>query len=251
MAQADVMIHFALGQDLPQEELMQNLNVVGRHLADNPFSTALIQGHADSTGQAAANVQLSRRRAESIKQYFILHWNIAPERLEIEALGDTVPLADNATAQGRALNRRVELFLRDPLPGPAIARAAAHPALLREQLHFASNAVQPQTVDTQALERIQTFLDANPQAVVLIQGHSDGMGDAARNYVLSEQRAQNVMLTLNQRFNIPMQRMRTVAHGEGAPLAPNDTASGRILNRRVEVICGPADAIGWDAALLL
>ena len=67
----------------------------------------LIEGHTSSEGGAEYNLELSKRRAESIRSYLIGE-GIAVERLEIIGYGDTRPLQSNDTAQGRAKNRRVE-----------------------------------------------------------------------------------------------------------------------------------------------
>ncbi len=70
-----------------------------------------VQGHTDNSGSDEHNVVLSRRRAESIRQWLVTR-GVAPERLEARGYGSTVPLADNTTRAGRALNRRVEFVVR-------------------------------------------------------------------------------------------------------------------------------------------
>ncbi len=71
-----------------------------------------VAGYTDSSGQRAANIALSQRRAESVRDYLIAQ-GIAPEQLTAQGLGPDQPLADNATAAGRAANRRVELHIQD------------------------------------------------------------------------------------------------------------------------------------------
>ncbi|MBK6743847.1 MAG: OmpA family protein [Hydrogenophilales bacterium] len=65
-------------------------------------------GHTDNVDSDAHNMDLSQRRAKAVMDYFVSH-GVAAERLGIKAYGETQPTADNATAAGRALNRRVEL----------------------------------------------------------------------------------------------------------------------------------------------
>jgi len=67
-----------------------------------------IEGHTDSSGTAAHNQDLSQKRAESVKAYLVKA-GIAAGRLTCKGLGQSRPLADNATELGRAQNRRVEL----------------------------------------------------------------------------------------------------------------------------------------------
>lgn len=66
-----------------------------------------IIGHTDSSGDAAKNLALSKERAVAVKNYLI-NKSIAAERLSVEGLGSNKPVADNATADGRKKNRRIE-----------------------------------------------------------------------------------------------------------------------------------------------
>jgi outer membrane protein OmpA-like peptidoglycan-associated protein len=70
-----------------------------------------IEGHTDSQGVAAANLALSQQRAEAVRQALV-EAGIAPARLKAIGLGQTVPVADNGSAEGRARNRRVELTVQ-------------------------------------------------------------------------------------------------------------------------------------------
>ena len=70
--------------------------------------TIIAEGHTDSIGTEAYNLKLSLRRANAVRQYLIDH-GIAADRIRAEGLGESRPVASNATAEGRAQNRRVEL----------------------------------------------------------------------------------------------------------------------------------------------
>ena len=67
-----------------------------------------IEGHTDSTGTKAGNVTLSQQRAAAVVAWLVQEWHCAG-RLTAAGLGDSKPIADNATDEGRARNRRVEL----------------------------------------------------------------------------------------------------------------------------------------------
>lgn len=69
-----------------------------------------LAGHTDSTGSDAYNQQLSERRAEAVKQYFLAQ-GVIPERLDAYGRGESEPRASNATPEGRTLNRRVEIII--------------------------------------------------------------------------------------------------------------------------------------------
>ncbi|MEX8496022.1 OmpA family protein [Sphaerotilus sp.] len=70
-------------------------------------------GHTDSQGSDAVNNPLSVERAASVRDYLVSQGVLAT-RISIEGKGEHQPVADNSTADGRARNRRVEIFLREP-----------------------------------------------------------------------------------------------------------------------------------------
>jgi len=72
-----------------------------------------IVGHTDSTGTDAINEPLSLNRARTVRDY-LADRGVPANRLEIAGRGPREPVADNATVEGRAKNRRVEIFLREP-----------------------------------------------------------------------------------------------------------------------------------------
>jgi OmpA-OmpF porin, OOP family len=91
-------------------DAMHNLNSLGQALQSSQLAPYRIrvEGHTDSVGSDQYNLQLSTRRAESVKQYLVRNFRIAAERLRIEGLGEREPITDNGTAEGRQKNRRVE-----------------------------------------------------------------------------------------------------------------------------------------------
>jgi OOP family OmpA-OmpF porin len=71
-----------------------------------------IQAHTDNTGDAVYNQSLSQKRAESVRDYMV-DKGIAADRMEVKGYGESKPIADNNTREGRAANRRVELKIID------------------------------------------------------------------------------------------------------------------------------------------
>ncbi len=76
---------------------------------DYPGNTVIIEGHTDSSGAAAYNLKLSEQRATAVKNRLIEKFNIKESRLIAQGFGESHPVADNKTAGGRSLNRRVEV----------------------------------------------------------------------------------------------------------------------------------------------
>lgn len=79
----------------------------------DPKMQVRVVGHTDSTGSDAINNPLSIDRAESVRDYLVGRGVAAP-RIQVEGRGSREPVADNASDAGRAQNRRVEIFLREP-----------------------------------------------------------------------------------------------------------------------------------------
>ncbi len=84
------------------------LDDAAERLRETPGLTVEIEGHTDSTGTEQYNLGLGQRRAEAVKGYLVLRHQIDPNRMTALSYGETRPIADNNTEEGRALNRRVE-----------------------------------------------------------------------------------------------------------------------------------------------
>lgn len=89
------------------------LDRFAQSLAANPVTTVTIVGHTDSTGSDAVNNPLSYNRADSVRNYLVVR-GVNAGRIAVEGRGSHEPVANNATAQGRAMNRRVEIFVAEP-----------------------------------------------------------------------------------------------------------------------------------------
>ena len=81
----------------------------------DPTMRVRIVGHTDSTGNDAINNPLSVDRAQSVRDY-LAGRGVSPARVETTGRGSHEPVADNGSEAGRAQNRRVEIFLREPAP---------------------------------------------------------------------------------------------------------------------------------------
>ena len=80
-------------------------------------SKIVVEGHTDSQGEASYNQDLSQRRAQSVRDYLVSR-GIAADRITAQGFGLTRPIADNASAEGRANNRRVEIVVLPAVSSP-------------------------------------------------------------------------------------------------------------------------------------
>lgn len=103
-------IHFDTGSSKLRSDSLPALNAVLGLINNHAGSRWIISGHTDNQGSDKLNVPLSKARAASVIVWLTAH-GVAANRLEPQGFGATRPVADNATANGRFLNRRVEVAL--------------------------------------------------------------------------------------------------------------------------------------------
>lgn len=100
--------NFATGSSRLLPGAGAKLDEVVRAAREVPDMNITVTGYTDSTGNAQANVRLSQARAEAVKAYLVGQ-GVAAGRISTDGKGAADPIADNATAEGRARNRRVEI----------------------------------------------------------------------------------------------------------------------------------------------
>jgi flagellar motor protein MotB len=240
------------------------LHLVG-HADDQPLSDALVRVYSDNAG-------LSRERAGEVAEFLQRALMLAPDAISYEWAGDSHPVASNATAEGRALNRRVEVEVWYDQPK---ARVTEKEVLVREnfkqlkmcrvetqcKLRFkegharrarVKNLVAPLHYGEESTEVSPEFLEHVRQAldnlsdkrnvVVKFIGYSDNVPLTGRNeriygdyLALSKARAHRVALAVKDALKLPSAGIASEGRGASQPLAPNETAQGRALNRRIEV----------------
>jgi flagellar motor protein MotB len=239
------------------------LHLVG-HADDQPLSDALARVFGDNAG-------LSRERAGEVAEFFQASLGLPPESVSYEWAGDTRPIASNSTAAGRALNRRVEVEVwydeskdtlaeREVLVAEEFKRVKvcrietvcklrymeghARRARVRNlvaPLHYEDdNAAVPAEFVAQIRQALHNLRDRQNVTVKFV-GFTDDqplVGRAARIYgdhlALSRARAHRVALAVQDALVLPSATFASDGRGISSPLASNETARGRALNRRIE-----------------
>lgn len=115
--QLKVNIPSDISFDTGRADLKPSLRPVLDQFAQGLDGTMLVRviGHTDSTGNDAINDPLSLERARTVRNY-LADRGVSSARFEVAGRGSHEPVADNASEAGRANNRRVEIFLREPAP---------------------------------------------------------------------------------------------------------------------------------------
>lgn len=101
-------IYFDVNKDVVKPESYGTLKGIADVLKENPTVRVKIVGHTDADGADKSNLDLSKRRGESVKNELVKTFGIDASRLEFDGMGETQPIAPNDTSVNKALNRRVE-----------------------------------------------------------------------------------------------------------------------------------------------
>ena len=248
---------------------MRHLNNVRLHLvghADNqPLSDRLVGVYGDNSG-------LSRERAGEVAEFLQTALALPPEAISFEWAGDTRPIATNATAEGRAINRRVEVevwydeiksrlaveevVIPEEIKRIKVCRVEtvcklrykdghARRARVRNlvpPLHFEEDNIG---VDERFVGQIRQALENlgdKQNVTVKFIGHTDSTPLVGRNasiygthLALSKARAHRVALAVREALDLPSSAIASDGRGAKQALASNETPRGRTLNRRIEV----------------
>ena len=240
------------------------LHLVG-HADNQPLSSALARTFGDNTG-------LSRERAGEVAEYLKRALQLKPEAIAYEWAGDTHPIASNDTAEGRALNRRVEVEVwydqpkaREGDDEVLVQQAIKQVKVCRVQtlcklrfiegaarrarvtnvvppLHYGEDAVQVPPEFVEQVRKALNNLQDKANVVVKFIGYTDEVALTGRDeriygnlVALSKARAHRVALTVQEALKLPGTAVMSDGRGAATPLAANDTPLGRAQNRRVEV----------------
>ncbi len=122
-----------------------------------------------------------------------------------------------------------------PTPAPTTTPAPAPAEITFEIIYFDVNKTNVNPTAAKGLDRHGMLLKDNPNIKVEIGGHSDNAGTEKANQLASEKRAMSAKKYIQDKYNIPGDRMITKGYGSSKPIADNNTKEGRAKNRRVEI----------------
>jgi OmpA-OmpF porin, OOP family len=137
-----------------------------------------------------------------------------------------------AIAQSQAVEQRSQDELVQQLRAERTSRGMV---VTLEDVLFEVNGAALQPGAQAELLRLADYLERNPDRKIMIEGHTDNTGGSDYNLQLSQLRAQSVESYLMS-SGVPADRIRAIGYGETRPEAPNDSATGRQQNRRVEIV---------------
>jgi flagellar motor protein MotB len=272
-------IHFASGEaKIPEGyvrrlrdvlDSMKGRNNVRLHLVGHTDNAQLFRDVKQKYGD---NLTLSRERAGVTAEYFQKALHLPPESITYEGMGESQPVASNATEQGKELNRRVEVEVwydetTDKLVDKEVVVAEkmnrvkvcrvetvckvrykegrskrARIKNLVEPLHFDDDTTAIPGDFVQKVRQALTNLGTKQHVLVKFTGYTDNVPLSGRDeriygtaVALSKARARRAALAIQDALKLPTSGIDVDGKGAANPLASNDTEKGRALNRRIEV----------------
>ena len=229
-------IQFEINQDDIQREESEKLAVIGTFLQKYPETTAIIEGHSDNVGAPEHNIALSQHRAESVVSYLQNSFKIAPSRLSAVGYGDTRPIADNNTEDGKRQNRRIDTVIACATDVEGLTVVPARMTMAMD-MEFDQNKADVKPQYDRELRKVAKFLKANPTTTATVEGHTGNLqGTPALAMEMSQRRAQNVVDYLVNNFGIARSRLTAEGFGQSRRFAYNSSSAGQQENRRVNII---------------
>ena len=227
-------IEFDIDRALIRPEYRDEVAKVGDFMKKYPTTTAVIEGHTDNVGTYNHNMELSQRRAESVVNYLVENFGIDRSRLTAKGQGFTHPVADNATDEGRQKNRRIEAIIDCAFDVQQIEPPER--LCMSLVVDFDSGKADIKPVYRDEIAKVADYMKKYPTTTAVIEGHTDNVGDAENNMLLSQRRAENVVTYLVDTFGIDRSRLSAKGYGATRRISYNDTPEGRQANRRINAV---------------
>jgi len=101
-------VKFDFDKNVVKDGSKADIKAVADFMRAYPKTVTTVEGHTDSVGPDGYNQRLSERRANAVREVLVNEYGVAAERVDAVGYGESRPVADNATKEGRAINRRVE-----------------------------------------------------------------------------------------------------------------------------------------------
>ena len=184
-------------------------------------------------------IYLSERKQEIAKELLLKHKHqqeIGKLKLQHQEMVTHAQNLETKRAQNKAKLAQQRANKLEMALGEYQAEETSRGTLLViNDLLFTSGGATLENESKSRLEPLLQYLQGNPKRKIIIEGHTDSVGDASVNKRLSQQRAQAVKKFLASR-GIAETRIEARGFGEEVPVATNTTNAGRRLNRRVEVV---------------
>jgi OOP family OmpA-OmpF porin len=211
------------------------------------FEPDLTDGYSKTTQQISRSLRKMQSLPDEIAERNRQIESLEEELLELDAqLGgaseERLSLVRRLEEQARIreqFNYVGELFTLDEAK---VLRDGDDILIRLVGLSFASNSAELGPEAPGLMNKVKTAIDQFPNCDITIEGHTDSSGNAEKNLLLSENRAQAVVTYMTETMRIPDHRVKAIGYGDVRPITSNKTQEGRAGNRRIDLIIAPKPA---------
>jgi outer membrane protein OmpA-like peptidoglycan-associated protein len=213
-------------------DAMQLIDDAARVAIENGEKRIIVMGFADRVGSTAANLRLSRRRAEAVKAALVAR-GVPATAVYTLAFGEVSHPTETADGVREPLHRFVTITLGQPLvrPGTIVDYLAA--------VFFDSGSTRLSGQADRIIGWAASWT-ATPMREIVVAGHADRVGPSSYNLWLSRRRAEAVKAALIER-GVPADLITIEAFGEDRPLVPTEDGVPEPQNRFVDLVMEPVE----------
>lgn len=130
----ELNVTFAHNSSLITSEFDAEISNTADLLKQNPEVVVVIEGHTDNTGTDKYNEWLSHKRASAVAGRMVNKYGVNAEQIQMRGMGETQPIGDNDTEEGRQMNRRVILIIPSDTPDAPVNEASTESAMIKLNL---------------------------------------------------------------------------------------------------------------------
>jgi outer membrane protein OmpA-like peptidoglycan-associated protein len=239
LAAADTLIAYIGNLQTEKDQLGEEKSSLTADLTEQ-LKTSLARMEVTAVGDNPVDLarELDRRVSDLLVEKGSLAQQVAAGRTELAELAEE---HEEVAAELTVRTEREEKFKRaktmlNPSEGEVLFNASNDVVLRLSGLSFDVGKSDIKDEHVPLLTKVEKVIQMFPEAQLVVEGHTDAMGDQANNVLLSEKRAFNVMQYLRQSLLIGADRIRAIGYGAEKPVASNQTQEGRAKNRRIDVI---------------
>ena len=244
-------VMFESGQSYLTSDSRELIDSLAKILVQYPNHRIVIHGHSTNIPrfgdlfsltrpyQYSSNIHLSVARAASVAVHLIYHHGFDPILIESVGMGEFRPIDTNSTPEGRANNRRVDVFVFPPVDDEIEVYRHFFLPLIFELDRSRLSAFGREMIDNMA-----SILAQYPNYRIVIHGHTDNMPVGVNSWYpsnihLSATRAASVAVYLIYHHGFDPILIESVGMGKFRPIYTNNTPEGRANNSRVEILVFP------------
>jgi outer membrane protein OmpA-like peptidoglycan-associated protein len=253
--QLDVPLYYDHGEAAAVDSIVTRISALqaerdrtAQELADSQTELAALNAQVAQTQTMMAEISALQKEKEMMDE------NLGDQQAQVVLLNERLAKMQNLLGGGNQtieeLERMLELQAEHrqrfatvenifPAEEAAVFRQGDTVIIRMIGLNFDSGKAQLKPEHTNMLATLQQAINAFPDSSVLVEGHTDAFGSDAQNQVLSQSRAESVLVHLRQSMPNEQFSFNSVGYGESRPVANNETEEGRKRNRRIDVVIKP------------